>query len=88
MRLTRFKVENYSRIEDFEIDVRSHLVLVGPNDAGKSSVLRAMDLLLGATPAQLYARLGPADFRDASKDLVLEAELREFNDTEKALIPR
>jgi putative ATP-dependent endonuclease of OLD family len=87
MRLISFKVENYSRIEDFEIEVRNHLVLVGPNDVGKSSVVRAMDLLLGSTPAQLYSRVNTSDFRDVSKPLILEAHLRKFTEGEKALFP-
>ncbi|MGD1173152.1 ATP-dependent nuclease [Mycobacterium seoulense] len=87
MRLVKFKVENHSRVEDFEIDVRGHLVLVGPNDVGKSSILRAMDLLLGASPAQLYARLSSSDFADTAKPLVLEAQLQQFLESEKALFP-
>jgi putative ATP-dependent endonuclease of OLD family len=87
MRLSRFRVENHSRIADFEIDVRGHLVLVGPNDVGKSAILRAVDLLLGASPAQLYARLSRSDFRNATSPLVLEALLQEFNESEKALFP-
>lgn len=44
MRLTRIKIENYSRLASTEIEVREHLVLVGPNDVGKSSLLRCLDL--------------------------------------------
>jgi putative ATP-dependent endonuclease of the OLD family len=65
--------------------VREHLVLVGPNDVGKSSLIRCLDLLLGASVAQLYARLSMADFRDPGKPLVLEALLADFSDQEKAL---
>ena len=46
MRLTRIKVENHKRLADLEIEVRDHLVLVGANDVGKSSLLRCLDLLL------------------------------------------
>ena len=46
MRLTRLKVENHKRLADLDIVVRDHLVLVGANDVGKSSLLRCLDLLL------------------------------------------
>ena len=64
MKLSRLKVENYRRLQDFEIDIRSHLVLVGANDVGKSSLLRIIDLTLGASVAQLFASLSVDDLRD------------------------
>jgi putative ATP-dependent endonuclease of OLD family len=70
MRLTRFAVTNHSRLADLDIEVRKHLVLVGPNDVGKSSLLRCMDLLFGASTAQVYAWLIPDDLRDQSQPLV------------------
>lgn len=62
MRLTRLKVENHKRLADLEIEVRDHLVLVGANDVGKSSLLRCLDLLLGASTAQLYSQISAEDF--------------------------
>jgi putative ATP-dependent endonuclease of the OLD family len=62
-------------------------VLVGPNDVGKSALLRAMHMLLGATTAALYAQLSPDDWREASAPLAIEAELREFNDSDRGLFP-
>lgn len=87
MKLTRVKFENYRRLADGELEVREHLVLVGANDVGKSSLLRALDLVLGATTAQLYANLSVDDFRVSTDDLVLEVELTDFSDVEKALFP-
>ena len=51
MRLMTFKLERFRRFKDPAcIDVSSSVVaLVGPNEAGKSSVLRAMDLFNEAT---------------------------------------
>lgn len=57
MKLTRLKIENHRRLNDLDIEVRDHLVLVGANDVGKSSLLRCMDLLLGASTAQLYSHI-------------------------------
>ena len=61
MRLTRFKVENHRRLADLDIEVRDHLVLVGANDVGKSSLLRCLDLLLGASTCLLYTSPSPRD---------------------------
>jgi len=87
MRLTRLAIANHSRLADVELEVRGHLVLVGPNDVGKSSLLRCLDLLLGASTAQLYQRVVPEDFRDTEQPLVIEAELAEFTSTDEALFP-
>lgn len=85
MKLTSFSIENHSRLQDTSIAVRDHLVLVGPNDVGKSSLIRCLDLLLGASVAQLYSRLTGEDFRHLDQPLVIEAVLGDFREPEKAL---
>lgn len=85
MKIKRLKVENYRRLADVELEVRQHLVLVGANDVGKSSLLRAIDLVLGASTAQLYGNLNVDDFRDPGQDLRFEVELADFSQDEKAL---
>ena len=87
MRLTRVKVENHSRLQDLELEVRQHMVLIGPNDVGKSSLLRCLDLLLGASTGQLYNQITPEDLRDPDHPFVVEADLCGFSDTEQALFP-
>lgn len=87
MRLSRISVSNHRRLVDLTIEVRQHLVLVGPNDVGKSSLLRCLDLLLGASTAQLYARLVPEDFRDPDLPLVIEAELVDLTPLDQGLFP-
>ncbi len=47
--------------------------------------MRCLDLLLGASTAQLYSRLSIADFRDSEQPLVLEAVFGDFTNEEKAL---
>ena len=84
MKLSRISVANHSRFSDLDIEVRDHLVLVGPNDVGKSALLRCLDLLLGASTAQLYQRLTAADFRDPDQSLVMSAELRDLSNDDKA----
>lgn len=87
MRLTRLKVENHKRLADLEIEVRDHLVLVGANDVGKSSLLRCLDLLLGASTAQLYSHISAEDFRALDQPFVIEATLADFSADETALFP-
>jgi putative ATP-dependent endonuclease of OLD family len=87
MKLTRVQVQNHSRIVDVEIEVRDHLVLVGANDVGKSSMLRCLQLILGASTAQLYAQITAEDFRDPESEFVVEVELADFSDDEKAAFP-
>lgn len=87
MRLKKIAVANHSRLVDRELEVRGHVVLVGPNDVGKSSLLRCLDLLLGASAAQLHQRIVPEDFRDAEEPLVIEAPLVDFSPADEALFP-
>ena len=87
MHLTRVKVENHSRLQDLELEVRQHMVLIGPNDAGKSSLLRCLDLLLGSSTGQLYNQITLEDLRKPDRPFVVEADLCGFSDTEQALFP-
>lgn len=87
MRLIKLKIENHSRLEDRELEIREHLVLVGPNDVGKSSVLRCADFLLGASAAQLYNRITADDFGDPDLPFVVEAELEDLDGNDLALFP-
>lgn len=87
MRLTRLKIENHRRLADLEIEVRDHLVLVGANDVGKSSLLRCLDLLLGASTAQLYAHITADDFRVPDQPFIIEGTLAHFTDDDKAFFP-
>ncbi|WP_208009891.1 ATP-dependent nuclease [Nesterenkonia sphaerica] len=87
MRLTYVKVTNHSRLADVDIEVREHLVLVGSNDVGKSSLLRCLDLAIGASTAQLYSHISSEDFRDTSQAFVVEVGFEDFSKNERALFP-
>lgn len=87
VRLSRLRIENHSRLQNADIDVRDHLVLVGANDVGKSSLLRCLDLVLGSSTAQLYSKITADDFRDSSVELVMEVTLRDLSDLEQAYFP-
>lgn len=85
MHLTRVKIENHSRLQDLELEVRQHMVLIGPNDVGKSSLLRCLDLLLGASTAQLYNQVILEDLREPEQPFIVEADLCDFSNDEQAL---
>lgn len=83
MKLSHLSIENHSRlIHDIDIEVRRHLVLVGPNDSGKSSVMRCLDLLLGAAPEELALRLSPDDLRDKSAPFIVRCRLDDLTPQE------
>lgn len=88
MWISRLKVTNYARLMDLNIEVRGHLVIVGANDVGKTSLLRLLNLLLGSTTGQLYQALSLADLRDVSAPLVAEAVFVNFTNSERALFHR
>lgn len=87
MKLVRATIENHSRLQDVDLRVSDHLVIVGPNDVGKSSLLRALDLLLGRRTPQIYASVTEDDLRDRSLPFVVNADFQAFSDDDKALFP-
>jgi len=87
MKLIRLAIRNHSRVADVAISIREHLVLVGANDVGKSSILRCLQLALGASTAQLYAQISAEDFRATDAEFVIEAQLEEFSADDQAAFP-
>lgn len=87
MRLTKIRVENYARLRDLDISVRGHLVIVGANDVGKTSLLRLLNLVLGST-AQLYQNLSVDDLEAPGRPLVVSASFGSFSDAERVLFHR
>lgn len=88
MYLVRIKATNYIRLQDVDIEVRRHLVLIGANDVGKTSLLRMVQAVLGLTFGQLYQTFSPSDLRDVNEPLVVEVVLEAFTPSEKALFYR
>lgn len=84
LRIVHFHVANHSGVPDLAVDVRDHLVLVGPNDAGKSSLLRLLDAVMAAAPARLYALLTVEHLRDPELPLVVELSLIGPDEAQKA----
>lgn len=86
MRIERLRVENHAGIPDLDVEVRGHLVLVGPNDAGKSSLLRLLDATTSAGPGRLYSLLTPETLRDPDGSLVVELILGDPDDVQKSAL--
>lgn len=87
MRLTHFRISGHYMLDDLEVPVREHLVIVGGNDVGKTSILRLLNLLLAAPVRSLYQSLHPSDIREGEDVLVVEARLEEFTEDEKGKFP-
>ncbi len=85
MRISAIAVANHSRIPDLALEVRQHAVIVGANDVGKSSILRLLNLTLGASTGALYQRLSKSDLAEADSPLVVDVTLADFTDEERAL---
>ncbi len=87
MRLSNIQITGHSLLQDLDIEVRDHLVIIGANDVGKTSILRLLNLLLGATVQQLYQGVSALDLRDADEPLVVEARLEGFDKEEAGQFP-
>jgi AAA15 family ATPase/GTPase len=80
MKLESIVIKNIRCIEDTTIDIRDYTSLIGPNNCGKSSVLRAIEILLGQqTPDIEEWRKGHRDM-----DLVIEGEFGDLQEWEKS----
>ncbi|MBB4684438.1 ATP-dependent nuclease [Amycolatopsis jiangsuensis] len=87
MKIQSITVENHRRLRDLAIEVRGHAVIVGANDVGKTSLLRLLNLLLGATAGQLYSALTFEDLADQAKPMTVEVEFGGFTDAERTVFP-
>lgn len=87
MRISRVTIANHSRIQDLDVEVRRHAVIVGANDVGKSSILRMLNLILGTSTAGLYQALTPADLRDPDRPLEVNVWWADFTDGNRRSFP-
>ncbi len=73
MKLKRIRIENFRSIESLDFNPCDLCAFVGENNAGKSNVLRALNLILGETWPSERA-FSEEDFfnYDTSKDIVIE----------------
>lgn len=87
MKIEDVRWENYRRIPDGHLAVRDHLVLVGPNDTGKSSVIRAINLCLGMSHGALGGAVSPRDFTDPASMLEITVTLTGIEADDEAAFP-
>lgn len=86
MRISSLAISNHSRIPNLKVDIRAHAVIVGANDVGKSSILRLLNLTLGASTGALYQRLSKNDLAEVDSPLVVDVTLADFTDAERTLL--
>ena len=84
VQIKRIQVTNCRSIPDLDIEVRGHLVLVGPNECGKTSLLALLDAVLCGSQAQLYASMNVDLFRDRSLPVEVTVVFVEFSADEQA----
>lgn len=87
MKVRHISWSNFRRLRDGSIDVRNHLVLVGPNDAGKSSILRALHVCLGMAHSQAVSAIGARDFTDEAEPLLISVVLDGIEAADRAAFP-
>jgi len=85
VRISAVSIANHSRIPNLGVNIREHAVIVGANDVGKSSILRLLNLTLGASTGALYQRLSKSDLRIWDEPMVVDVTLADFTDEERAL---
>lgn len=67
MEITKLKIENFRGIETLIIDLGPSTVLIGANNVGKTSILRALDFILGRQAGR-GGRISDYDHRRKSED--------------------
>lgn len=73
MRITKVHIENYRSLKDFTFEPGPYCVLIGENNAGKSNILLALNLVLGEMwPSE--RSFSEDDFynQDTSKDILIQ----------------
>jgi putative ATP-dependent endonuclease of OLD family len=88
VKISHLTIRNHARVPDLELEVREHMVLVGANDVGKTSLLRLLQFTLGSSTGHLYQSLSLSDLRDAASALIVDIVLTAFNDDDRAVFHR
>jgi len=85
MRICNIECKNLRRIPDFSVAVGNHLVLVGPNDSGKTSILHWLNLTLG-TRVQIDG-CRSSDFTDIGMPIFFEVTLNDIDSDDLLTFP-
>ncbi len=86
MRLKQLKIHNYRSIKDLEVECLPMVVLIGPNNHGKSNVLKALEFGLSNVKPEredLFAHCGENDC-----ELWVEMTFHELTEQEKTTFRR
>ena len=73
MRIAKIHIENYKSIKSLDYEPGPYSVLIGENNAGKSNILKALNLALGDTwPSE--RSFSDEDFHnhDTANDIVIQ----------------
>jgi len=86
MRVASLKIHNYRSIHDLEMHCESLVVMLGPNNHGKSNILSALDFILSTS-----AKPSEEDFfayRGDDNELWVELTLHELTEQERTTFRR
>ncbi|WP_299435732.1 AAA family ATPase [uncultured Maribacter sp.] len=89
MKLHRFKIQGFKRLEDIEIYLEDATFLIGQNNSGKSSILKAIGVLLSATKtlssSDYYSVVDEetGETKPQTTTIILEAEFRNLPEESK-----
>lgn len=86
MKILRLKVTNHSAIADIDITLRNHLVLVGPNECGKTTLLELLDGVTAGSLAQLHSLISSLSIRDPANPLQVTVVFSDFTPDEDAAL--
>jgi len=80
MRIHRLKIERFRGIRDLTLAPGPKTVILGPNNAGKSTILEALDLLLHAGLGRQRPAPTEIDYfnRETAPGFVIEAVIGEL----------
>ena len=73
MRITRVHIENYRSIRELDLYPDDYTILIGDNNAGKSNILKAINLVLGETwPTDRTFTLEDFHRHNSEQDIVIQ----------------
>lgn len=82
MRLHKLKIEGFRRLNNTEVNFEDATFLIGANNSGKSSVLKAIEILLSGqkrlTCEDYYSVIDPdtGETKNITNTIILEGEFR------------
>lgn len=85
MRIIKITIKNYKSFDDSSEPIffySSHSLLVGKNNAGKSNIFSALNLLLG-TKNPNYIKIEETDFFDTTKPIEIDLTIGGITDNDK-----